>query len=331
MKKMMISTALATSLIAGAASADTKVSAYIETTLGSGETPATSAQKNQGTTIGYEHGVAFSGSKDLDNGMTLKTYFGIEDGGAADERGITFVTGNTEIMIEADVNNIDDKQTVPTIINKIEDGNKGLGVTYNANKLTIHNDNGIGVRHKFDQGTVSVKYVPKVAAGAGFNDSNPASTTKGSGMAYGFEGSFGVEGLTVLASFSKQDTVGEDANEKEQEVLGVSYNFGNITVGAQETTYENVSGTSYGFSDGNEIEAKSYGATMAVNDQISVGIQYAELSGSGITVDEEITSYSAGYNLGGATIGLQYHNAENVDGTSGSDGEAIELRIKQKF
>ena len=49
----------------------------------------------------------------------------------------------------------------------------------------------------------SVKYVPKVAAGAGFNDSNPASTTKGSGMAYGFSGSFGVEGLNVLASFSK--------------------------------------------------------------------------------------------------------------------------------
>ena len=47
MKKMMISTALATSLIAGVASADTKVSAYIETTLGSGETPATSAQTNK--------------------------------------------------------------------------------------------------------------------------------------------------------------------------------------------------------------------------------------------------------------------------------------------
>mgnify|MGYP001273813856 CR=1 FL=1 len=84
MKKMMITTALATSLIAGVASADTSVKAYIETTLGSGETPATSAQVNQGTTIGYEHGLAFSGSKDLDNGMTLKTYFDIEDGGAAD-------------------------------------------------------------------------------------------------------------------------------------------------------------------------------------------------------------------------------------------------------
>ena len=197
MKKMMISTALATSLIAGVASADTKVSAYIETTLGSGETPATSAPDQQGTSIGYEHGLSFSGSKDLDNGMTLKTYFDIEDGDAGDKRGITFVTGNTEIMIEADVNNIDDKQAVPTIINKIEDGNKGLGVSYNANKLTIHNDNGIGFRQKFDMATVSLKYVPKVAAGAGFNDSNPNSTAKGSGLAYGFSGGFGVDGLNV--------------------------------------------------------------------------------------------------------------------------------------
>ena len=208
MKKMMISTALATSLIAGVASADTSISAYIETTLGSGETPATSNPDQQGTSIGYEHGVGFSGSKDLDNGMTLKTYFGIEDGGAADKRGITFVTGNTEILIEADVNNIDDKQTVPTIINKIEDGNKGLGVSYNANKHTIHNDNGIGVRQKFDMGTVSFKYVPKVAAGSGFNDSNPGAVASGSGMAYGFNGSFGVDGLSVLASFNQVDQSG---------------------------------------------------------------------------------------------------------------------------
>ena len=331
MKKMMISTALATSLIAGVASADTKISAYIETTLGSGETPSTSAQDQQGTSIGYEHGVGFSGSKDLDNGMTLKTYFGIEDGDAADDKGITFVTGNTEIMIESDINNIDDKQAVPTIINKIEDGNKGLGVSYNANKLTIHNDNGIGFKQKFDMGSLSVKYVPKVAAGSGFNDSNPNAVVSGSGLAYGFSGSLGVDGLNVLASFSAKDTSSLDSKEQEQQVLGVSYNFGNITVGYQQTDYDNTSGTGYSYSDGSSTEAMSYGATMAVNDQISVGVQYAELSGDGITTDEEITSFSAGYNLGGATIGLQYHDAENVDGTSGKDGEAIELRIKQKF
>ena len=245
MKKMMISTALATSLIAGVASADTSVSAYIETTMGSGETPSTSNQDQQGTSIGYEHAVTFEGSKDLDNGMTLKTYFSIEDGDAADDRGITFVSGNTEILVEADINNIDDKQAVPTIINKIEDGNKGLGVSYNANKLTIHNDNGIGVRQKFDQGTLSLKYVPKVATGAGFDDSNPAAAASGSGLAYGFNGSLGVEGLNVLASFMQKDTSSLDSKEQEQQVLGVSYNFGNIKVGYQQTDYDNTSGVSY--------------------------------------------------------------------------------------
>ena len=327
---MMITTALATSLIAGVASADTKVSAYIETTLGSGETPATANTTNQGTTIGYEHGLSFSGSKDLDNGMTLKTYFDIEDGAAGDARGITFVTGNTQIMVEADKNNIDDKQAVPTIINKIEDGNKGLGVSYNANKHTVHNDNGIGVRHKTDMATVSFKYVPKVASGSGFADSS-STADRGSALAYGFEGGFGVDGLNVLASFNEVTQNGSSAQEIEQRVLGASYNFGNITVGIQETTYENTNGVTMAYSEGKETEALSYGATMALNDQISVGIQYAELSGDGITSDEEITSVSAGYNLGGATIGLQYHDAENVDGATGSDGEAIELRIKQKF
>ena len=178
--------------------------------------------------------------------------------------------------------------------------------------------------------TVSLKYVPKVASGSAFSDSNPTAA-RGSAIAYGFEGGFGVDGLKVLVSINEVDQNGNSATQIEQTMFGASYNFGNITVGVQETTYDNTTTNSMTYSEGNETEALSYGATIAVNDQVSLGIQYAELSGDGITSDEEITSVSAGYNLGGATIGLQYHDAENVDGTTGNDGEAIELRIKQKF
>ena len=328
---MMISTALATSLIAGVASAETKIGAYIETTLGSGETPATSAQVNQGTSIGYEHGVSFSGSKELDNGMTLETYFGIEDGAAADAKGISFVNGNTSIMIEADVNTIDDKQSVPVIANAIEDGNKGLSVAYNANALTIHAMNGIGLRQKTDYGTFGVKYVPKVVA-TNFNDSNPSATEKtGSGLAIGFQGSLGVDGLGVNVAKTTRAVNGNSATESEQMIVGANYNFGNITVGVQQTTYDNVTGASRTYSNGKSQDHTSYGATMAVSDQFSVGIQYAEVDGDGVTTNEEITSLTAGYNLGGATISLQMTEVENHDGTAGSDGEAIELRVKQSF
>lgn len=331
MKKMMISTALATSLIAGVASAETKIGAYIETTLGSGETPATSAQVNQGTSIGYEHGVSFEGSKELDNGMTLETYFGIEDGDAADAKGISFVNGNTSIMIEADVNTIDDKQSVPVIANAIEDGNKGLSVAYSPNALTIHAMNGIGLRQKTDYGTFGVKYVPKVGDTT-FNDSSPSSTSKtGSGLAIGFQGSLGVDGLGINIAKTTRPDSGNSATEREQMIVGAKYNFGNITVGAQQTTYDNSTGAARTYSDGKSQDHTSYAATMAVSDAFSVGIQYAEVDGDGITTNEEITSVTAGYNLGGATISLQMTEVENHDGTAGSDGEAIELRVKQSF
>ena len=331
MKKMMISTALATSLIAGVASAETKVKAYIETTIGSGETPATSNQVNQGTTIGYEHGVSFSGSKELDNGMTLGTFFGIEDGDAAAAKGISFTSGSTTLFVARDVVTIDDKQAVPTIANKIEDGNKGLGVTYNANKKTIHDDNSIGLQTKTDYGTFGLNYAPKTGS-TGFDDSNPGASAKtGSGLAIGFNGSLGVDGLGVVLSQTKQDASGLDSQEQSMTVMGANYNFGNITVGVQNTEYDDTSGTSYSYAQGKSMDALSYGATVAVSDQISLGVQYAELDGDGITVNEEITSLTAGYNLGGATITLQYHEAENVDGTSGNDGEAVELRLKQSF
>jgi hypothetical protein len=333
MKKMMISTALATSLIAGVASAETQVKAYIEATMGSGETPSTSSQTNQGTTIGFEHGVTFSGSKELDNGMTLGTTIALEDAGAATAKakGVTFTSGNTSVIIGNDINNIDDKQAVPAIANMIEDGNKGLGVTYNANKETIHEKNAIGVVSKTDYGTFGLNYAPKTSS-SGFDDSNPNNSAKtGSGLAIGFNGSLGVDGLGVVVSQTTQHEDGDSNKEQKMTVVGANYNFGNITVGAQNTTYDDTSGTSYAYSNGKSMDALSYGATVAVSDQISLGVQYAELDGDGITKNEEITSLTAGYNLGGATITLQYHDAENVDGTSRNDGEAIELRLKQSF
>jgi hypothetical protein len=336
MKKMLISTALATSLIASVASAETKVSAYIETTLGSGETPATSGNtpKNQGTTIGFEHGVTFSGSKELDNGMTLGTVIALEDAGAATakQKGITFGIGNTSIIVGNDLNTIDDKQSVPVIANAIEDGNKGLGVTYNANKLTIHETNSIGFRTKTDYGTFGLNYAPKQGS-TGFDDSNPSASEKtGSGLAYGFQGSLGIDGLGVNVAKTTRDSDSLDSQERTQVVAGVSYNFGNITVGAQNTSYDNVTGTSLDYSGTGNADAMSYGATAAINDQFSIGIQYAEFDGAGVgTATEEITSITAGYNLGGATITLQYHDAENVDGTASNSGEAVELRLKQSF
>jgi len=330
MKKLMLTTALATSLIASAALAELKVSGALEVTLGSGEEPATGAKTNQGTTIGYENNINFSGGTKLDNGMEVKVTSGLEDSSIGDQS-IHFIAGNTTVYVGTDQNGggLDDGQSVPVVANAIEDGNKGLGVSYAGNKGTIHNDDVIGLIQKFGGGTISLAYAPKVG-NAGKADSNPAGVAKtGSGMAIGYSGTF--EGLGVLASRTVRDTDSLDAKEITATNIGLSYNFGNVTVGAQQHTVDD-SNNGTDFTAGGEAKSTSIGAVFAASDAISVGVQVGkfEQNTSG-KVDEDTVSLTVGYNLGGATITAQYTDVENKGGTAGTDGEAIELRIKQAY
>ena len=326
----MLTTALASSLIASAALAELKVSGALEVTLGSGETPATGTKTNQGTTIGYENNISFSGGTKLTNGIEVKVTSGFEDSNLKNQS-IHFIAGNTTVYIGTDQNggNLDDGQSVPVVANPIEDSNFGLAVSYGGNKGTIHDQDVIGVIQKFGGGTISVGYAPKVGA-KGTADSNPAAADKtGSGMAIGYSGTF--EGLSVLASHTVRDTDGNDAKEISATNIGASYNFGSVTVGAQRHSVDDSNnGTTY--TAGGDATSTSVGAVFAASDAISVGLQVGKFeSNTAGTVDEDTMSLTVGYNLGGATITAQYTTVDNEDGTSGKDGEAIELRIKQAY
>ena len=330
MKKLLVTSALAGSLLVSASAfAEISVKGYLETTLGSGETPASSAVKNQGTTIGYETGVTFSGKKDLGNGMSMTTQATLEDAALIDQA-MAFTTGATTVWIGDDYHGLDDKQTVPAVANNVEDGNKGLVISYNNNKATIHGNNGVGIMNKSDMGTVAVMYVPKTGE-SNANDSNPANQKKtGSGLALGFQGSLGVEGLGVNLFRTAKDTDGNDAKEITMTGFGASYNYGSLTVGAQKTTVDDAN-LSAAFVAGSEAEYTSYGATYAVNDALSLGVQYGETSLTGAASDEEVLSYTVGYNLGGQVISVQFTDVENKGTSKGVDGEAVELRIKSSF
>jgi len=324
MKKLMLTTALASSLIASAALAELKVSGALEVTLGSGETPATGTKTNQGTTIGYENNISLSGGTKLSNGTEVKVTSNLEDSTISDQS-IQFITGNTTIYVGTDVNggNLDDGQTVPVVANAIEDGNKGLGALYNGNKATIHNDDVIGVIQKTGFGTISAAYAPKVG-NARKLDSDPSAVAKtGSGLAIGFSGGFGVEGLSVLASHTVRDTNSLDAQEITMTNVGLAYNFGSITVGAQQSTIDD-SNDGTAFTSGGEYKATSIGAVFAASDAISIGYQMGKLetNASG-TVDEDTKSLTVGYNLGGATVTAQYTTIDSKGGAAGTDGRII--------
>jgi hypothetical protein len=337
MKKIMLTTALASSMLIATANAEVKMSGALEATLGSGETPTTGTKTNQGSTIGWEANLSWDATKELDNGLTMKAGANVESGESKvmDAPYMTFTSGNTTFGLAQDtVFTIDDSTIVPSVDgNNIEDANKGLGIGFKHNGISIHDSNLVGLSHASDVGTFQVAYSPKAGDSSMGNDSAPSAVAKsGSGTAIGFKGSLGVEGLTAVAYTNNKDTGGLDAQEISSTSFGATYSFGNFKVGYQQTDYDDVAGTALTtFSSGAEAEAKSYGISVAATDQISLGINYAELSGTSVTSDEETTSITAGYDLGGALVSLRMTEVENKGGNTGSDGEAIELRIKQKF
>ena len=337
MKKIMLTTALASSMFIATANADVKMKGTLEATLGSGEAPSTSTKTNQGSTVGWEANLSWDATKELDSGLTMKAGANIESGESKvmDAPYMTFTSGNTTFGLAQDtVFTIDDSTIVPSVDgNNIEDANKGLGISFKHNGITIHDSNLVGLSHKTDAGTFQIVYSPKVEDSSMGNDSAPSAVAKsGSGTAIGFKGSLGIEGLNAVIYTNTRDTASLDSKEISSTSIGATYNFGSFTVGAQQTDYDDVAGTALTtFSSGASAEAKSYGATFAANDQISLGINYAELSGTSLTKDEEVTSFTAGYDLGGALLSLRVTEVQNKGGVANTDGEAVELRIKQAF
>jgi len=196
--------------------------------------------------------------------------------------------------------------------------------------VSIHDSNLVGLNYKTDMGTITLMHSPKVADSSMGNDSAPSAVAdSGSGNAIGFKGGLGVDGLTVVAYMNEKDNTSA-AGELESQSIGATYNAGSFTVGYQQTDYDNTS-KAYAYSNGNNVKAQSIGASFAASDRISLGLNIAELSGDDVTTDEETTSITAGYDLGGALLSLRYTEVENKGGTANTDGDAYELRIKQKF
>ena len=335
MKKIMLTTALASSMLVAAAHAEVKMSGALEATLGSGETPsATSSTQNQGTTIGWEANLSWDATKELDSGLTMKAGANVESGNtnAMDAPYMTFTSGNVTFGLAQDtVFTIDDSTIVPSVDgNNMEDANKGLGISFKHNGVSIHDSNLMGVAFKTDYGSFQVVHSPKVGDKSMGNDSAPSSVANsGQGQAFGFKGNLGIEGLSALAYMNTKDS-SHDVTEMSSRSIGATYSFGSVSVGYQQTNYDDTS-KAFAYSVGNDVTAKSLGVSFAATDQISLGINLAELSGDDVTVDEETQSITVGYDLGGALVSLRMTEVENKGGVSATDGEAIELRIKQKF
>ena len=81
----------------------------------------------------------------------------------------------------------------------------------------------------------------------------------------------------------------------------------------------------------NDEEANHIGASIAVNENLSVSAGRHEVDMGAGKVDEESTGFSASYTMGSTTIGFVANSTENVAGTAASDDSYREIAVSFAF
>jgi len=300
-------TALAASLVsvsAHAGSLSVSGSASINAEGYSGE------HLNGGTTFSMGNAITFSGSGELDNGMTVSVSYELDEGSNDGSTGHN-VWDNHSVTVSSDsmgtlVFSGHGGSTAASSVGNAGgdiwdtfDGARG-GVTAVAQSTAAAGNNSFfyTLPSVMDGVSIFANYVPQGATGLG--------GATGVGVTY-----TGVEGLT--ATIASSDIEGANSGTSgDQTVWKVSYAMGPITAAVGQSEYD------VGTANSDE-ETSSWSVSYTVSDEMSVTYATNTLdSANSSEVDAEYTSLSASYTAGGMTISASMKDGENTDHSTSS-------------
>ena len=330
MKKLLISTALISSVFAlsSAAIAEIKISGSIEQTYKSvshDASNATATAMKGGSALGQETNLKVSGSKDLANGLKTSGFINLEDS-AIDQSDISIGNGTFTVTFGADTN-----QTIATTINpRVGDdphtvSSTGTGhviITDGLSSYSAHDVQHVGFTAKVGDGTVNLNYAPS-GAGITNGDSTISDTGAGSAVEISYSGTI-MPGLKVLLGQQVTEAAngGNDATERTYQV---AYSQGAFAVGYAHRTLDDKASTT-------EVsKVTNVSATFAASKDLSISIERAEGEKDGDNDKEETTVFGIGYNLGGFAITAQYAETKNFNTVAGDDSEAFQVRTVYAF
>ena len=321
-------TALAGSLIATSAFAGS-----MSVGGSAGISLSNAANYAKGNAFSSGDSLTFTGSGELDNGMSITTYQEI-DGGALDDRyfsvemdGLGKLTFNAHGGGTA-MSAVDD--TTPTAYGESWDlightsasTSKTTGMTDKEGAI-----GGFGTNNSFmydapemvDGLDVNVSYTPSGGTVTGAESTTKLARPDGSvswALSY-----TGVEGLTL--GYAVDDNGFNGTSKLETEVMHAKYAFGSFTVGFTESEQDQ-SGATAGDDD-----FSAHGITYQVSDDLTIGYNASERQFGDKTADQENKAISVSYTSGGMTISAASVSMDNVGGSTSSvddvDGYAIDI------
>ena len=315
-KKIGLS-ALAGSLVAFSAHAgELSVSGSASLNISDADTKGTAIRGNQ---FSMGDSITFSGSGEMDNGMTISVSYEL-DGDAADgtnqldSHSMTLDTNGMGTITFAGhggssaMSAIDD--VTPNAYEESWDGVTGadtgtlVGGTSGENMFTYTSPSLSGA-------TITMAYLNANAAETAVSYSDFA-------IAYSPEM---VDGLTV--GYGQGDTEETTGTEIEHTAMYVKYTYGSVTVGYQENEAD-------GPATSDDIDFEAFGISYAVSDNMTIAYNQSE-SVVGTTGTQEASGISASFTSGGMTIAGMMNDVDNVAGVATNDTEGYELNLSFAF
>lgn len=344
MKKLLISTALASSVLTGVAFSQTTISGEMrlgykthydavlaaDSARGFGNEMQLNFQNKGKTNIGWDYASGFS--LEVDANVATSAF---------DENVfIDFInpSSGTTLSISRDhIQRSDSARNASVAFGyDAADVVDGAVNATEASELLIQASPGTNAGQSFGFaiiqdvakiGKVSYSYIP---------NSTEAGTSEGmgnsSGSAYevGFTGGFGVAGLNTYAFKGSKDNNRSDGGEDPSQTnFGISYNVGQLTAGVEYTKH--IGRASLGANSNDEVKEKGYGLAYAVNKDLSLQIHHTTAKQDSSVENAKVTSIQAGYNLGPVALIVGAGKYDGILGGANEDGKTIFTRLLTAF
>jgi len=259
----------------------------------------------------------FSGSGELDNGMTVSLAFTLDQ---ADDS----TTGITNAPFDSHSVTVS-SDAMGTLVFSGEGGSSAQSSidTTAAGDLW---DNGSGFTTPLaaEAGNNSIMYtlpsfVDDVTVKASYS---PGGAGGASATSFGL-GYTGVDGLTLDYAVGDTETVG---SMTEHTTMKGSYAISSFTL-----SYSNTDSDVEASSTTKDEEVTSYNIAYTISDDLSVAYGTETIDTEGTNTDEEGEKYNVSYTTGGVTLSATQYNFEGSGNTAGVGGEKERWALSATF
>ena len=270
------------------------------------EYQSTSTATTSADSFAQNSSLSFSGSGELDNGMTV-SYFSLQATSNASSQSVALDMGDMGTLTMSNYN----MAGIGMIQDKVPNGGEqpwdDLG-THGAPEQGVaspHSGNRLG--YKTSMGGASI------SAAIDYQQNSPTTSIAVSMPL--------VDGLEVGAGMATDQS--SATTEQDIETIYATYAMGGISVGYQVTDVDVTAANS-------DIERTAYGISFAVNDNLSVGYGISDTEFEAQSLDEENTGIGISYTSGGMKLGIINNTKDNAGGSTGAD-EMTEFQLTFAF